>query len=114
MLVSTSSVLWAPTQELVFGRYPLRRGWTQLREIWRWYGVGSDRKYDEAKQRGDPLRSGLLPPRVGRADERRSNRRGSAGSLVKGTKREKPKAGSHWLNVGEQSDLRHAQPGPCG
>ena len=57
MLVSASSVLWAPTQEMVFGRYPLRRGWTLVREIRRWYEVGSDRKYDEAKQVSSETRS---------------------------------------------------------
>ena len=120
MLVSASSVLWAPTQELVFDRYPLRRGWKLVQS---WYGVGSDRKCDEAKQvsgetRSDPDwypqgRKGRITREV--ADEKRSSRRGSARSLVKGTKRKKPKpgpTGSTWAK--DQSDLRHAPPGPSG
>ena len=88
MLVSTSSDLWAPTQELVFGRSPLRRGWTLVREIRRWYGVGSDRKYDEANQVNGETRSVSEETDHSRRDEK--SRRGSAGRLVKGTKRRKP------------------------
>ena len=49
--------VWAPTQELVFGRYPLRRGWTLVREVRRLYWVGSDWKYVEAKQVSGETRS---------------------------------------------------------
>ena len=54
----TSRNVWAPTQELVFGRYPLRRGWTLVRQVRRWYWVGSDRKYVEAKQVSALIRTG--------------------------------------------------------
>ena len=50
MLVLTSRDVWAPTRELAFGRCPLRSGWTLVREIRRWYWVGSDRKYVGANQ----------------------------------------------------------------
>ena len=70
----TSSDLWAPTQELAFGRYLLRRGWTRVREIRRWYW--SDQKYDEPRQveRRDPLNSGLVPPVSEETDHPRSGR----------------------------------------
>ena len=79
---------------LAFGRYPLRRGWTLVREIRRWCWVGSDRKYDEAKQVSGETRSDLDWYSQGRkrritrevADEKRSSRRRSVGSLVKVTK----------------------------
>ena len=110
-------------QELVFGRYPLRRGWTLVREIRRWNGVGSDRKHDKAKQVSGETRSDpgwYLQGRKRRitrevAEWKRSSRRGSAGSLLKGTKRGKPKlgpTGSTWAK--DQSHLRHAPPGPSG
>ena len=92
MLVLTSSDLWAPTQELAVRRYPLRRGWTLVRKLRRWYWAGSDRKYDEARQveRRDPLRSGLVPPGSEETDhsvvsERgRPSRQGTVGRTTKG------------------------------
>ena len=87
MLVSTSSVLWAPTQELVFGRYPLSRGWTLVREIRRWYGVGSDRKYDEARQvSGETHSDPDWYVRVGRdgSPEKWPVRKGQADEVLRG------------------------------
>ena len=76
MLVLTSRDVWAPTRELAFGRYPLRRGWTLVRKLRRWYWAGSDRKYVVTRQveRRDPLRSGLVPPVSEETDHSRSGR----------------------------------------
>ena len=76
MLVLTSRDVWAPTRELAFGRYPLRRGWTLVRELRRWYWAGSDRKYDEPRQveLRDPLRAGLVPPVSEETDHSRCGR----------------------------------------
>ena len=94
VLVFTSRDVWAPTRELAFDRYPSRRGWTLVRKIHRWYWVGSDRKYNEAKQVTGETRPDLdwhpkcQKRRITRevTEEKRSSRRGSAGSLVKVTK----------------------------
>ena len=63
MLVSTSRDLWAPTRELAFCRSSLRRGWALERKLRRGYCAVPDWKYNELEQveRGDPLRSGLVP-----------------------------------------------------
>ena len=49
--------LECPLGAKVFGRYNSRRGWTLVREVRRWYWVGSDRKYFEAKQVSGETRS---------------------------------------------------------
>ena len=74
VLVLTSRDIWAPTRELAFDRYSLRRGWTLVREIRRWYWDGSGRKYVGAKQvvRGDPFRSRLVHPVSEETDHSRS------------------------------------------
>ena len=57
MLVSTSRESGCQPKNWFFGRYPLRRGWTLVREVRRLYWVGSDRKYVEAKQVSGETRS---------------------------------------------------------
>ena len=68
MLVSTSSVLWAPTQELVFGRHHLRRGWTLVRSYAVLRGVwpnSIDAMDYEHQVESDPLET-RRHPRSGR------------------------------------------------
>ena len=87
-LVLTSRDVWEPTQELVFGRYPLRRGLTLVREIWRWYWVGSDWKYDEAKQVSGGTHSDpdWYPPATEETDHTRNRpmRKGQADEVLRG------------------------------
>ena len=72
MLVLTSRDFWAPTQELDFGRYPSRRGWTLVRDTALVLGC---RKYDEAKQvRRGLVRFGVAPPVTEESDHSRSGR----------------------------------------
>ena len=127
MLVLTSRDVWAPTQELAFGRYPLRRGWMLVRKLRRWYCSGSARKYDEAKQveRGDPLRSGLYPQgrkrritqlclkEVGRADKVLSGGR-QKGYDLSGLADESPKSVPHRAMRSRAEAQSERDSGPSG
>ena len=68
VLVLTSRDVWAPTRELAFGRYPLRCGWTLVRELRRWYWAGSYPKVRRTETGGAerPAQSRTGTPSVGR------------------------------------------------